>query len=36
MDLETLVEVHDLDELKLAQGSGAAIIGVNNRNLTDI
>ncbi|SRR5581483_2349078 len=32
--LETLVEVHDLDELKLAQKAGSAIIGVNNRNLS--
>ena len=32
--LETLVEVHDLHELKLAQEAGAQIIGVNNRNLT--
>lgn len=31
--LETLVEVHDLDELKLAQEAGSRIIGVNNRNL---
>lgn len=32
--LETLVEVHDLDELKLAQKAGSAIIGVNNRHLS--
>ena len=31
--LETLVEVHDIDELKTAQDAGAEIIGVNNRNL---
>lgn len=32
--LETLVEVHDIDELQLAQTSGADVIGVNNRNLS--
>jgi indole-3-glycerol phosphate synthase len=32
--LETLVEVHNLDELKLAERAGAEIIGVNHRNLT--
>lgn len=32
--LDTLVEVHDLQELQLAQRSGAEIIGVNNRNLS--
>lgn len=31
--LEALVEVHDLEELQLAQKSGAKIIGVNNRDL---
>lgn len=31
--LETLTEVHDLDELKLALDAGAFIIGVNHRNL---
>lgn len=31
--LETLVEVHDLGELYLAQSAQAKIIGVNNRNL---
>lgn len=31
--LETLVEVHDADELALAEASGAEIIGVNNRSL---
>ncbi len=31
--LETLVEVHDADELALAEASGAEIIGVNNRDL---
>ena len=32
--MDPLVEVHNLDELILAQQSGAKIIGVNNRNLT--
>lgn len=32
--LETLVEVHDIYELHLAQNAGAEIIGVNNRNLS--
>lgn len=31
--LAALVEVHDLDELKRAVDAGAAIIGVNSRNL---
>lgn len=31
--LETLVEVHTLDELRLAQAAGAEIIGVNSRSL---
>lgn len=31
--LDTLVEVHDDEELSIAIDSGAAIIGVNNRNL---
>jgi indole-3-glycerol phosphate synthase len=31
--LETLVEVHTLEELMLAQDAGAEIIGVNHRNL---
>ncbi|HZI78608.1 MAG TPA: indole-3-glycerol phosphate synthase TrpC [Vicinamibacterales bacterium] len=33
LGLATLVEVHDDDELTRAIGSGARIIGVNNRNL---
>ena len=32
--LETLTEVHDLDELNLAIAAGAPIIGINHRNLT--
>lgn len=32
--LETLVEVHDKEELRLAQDVGAEMIGVNNRNLS--
>jgi indole-3-glycerol phosphate synthase len=31
--ISAIVEVHDEDELKLAVGSGAEIIGVNNRDL---
>ena len=33
LGLDTLVEVHDLDELAKAVDAGARIIGVNNRNL---
>jgi len=33
LDLDALVEVHSLDELNIAAGAGASIIGVNNRNL---
>jgi indole-3-glycerol phosphate synthase len=32
--LEALVEVHDLNELHVAQAAGATLIGVNNRNLS--
>lgn len=32
--LDTLVEVHDEEELNVALEAGASIIGVNNRNLT--
>ncbi|MCO4769742.1 MAG: indole-3-glycerol-phosphate synthase [Deltaproteobacteria bacterium] len=31
--LETLVEVHDVRELDLAMAAGAAVVGVNNRDL---
>ena len=31
--LDAIVEVHDRDEMEVAIGSGASIIGVNNRNL---
>ena len=34
--LDALVEVHDADELALAADCGARIVGVNNRNLTDM
>ena len=33
LDLTPLVEVHDRIELEMALGSGASLIGVNNRNL---
>ena len=33
LGLSALVEVHDVDELKMALRAGARIIGVNNRNL---
>ncbi|MCK5126956.1 MAG: indole-3-glycerol phosphate synthase TrpC [candidate division Zixibacteria bacterium] len=33
--LEVLTEVHNEDDLSIALGSGANIIGVNNRNLED-
>jgi len=35
LGLSVLVEAHDENELKIAIGSGARIIGVNNRNLKD-
>jgi indole-3-glycerol phosphate synthase len=33
LGLDTLVEVHDADELRVAIDAGAEVIGVNNRNL---
>lgn len=33
--LDTLVEIHNQQELQIALGSGTEIIGVNNRNLND-
>jgi indole-3-glycerol phosphate synthase len=33
LDLDTLVEVHDDEELKVAIDCGAPVVGVNNRNL---
>jgi indole-3-glycerol phosphate synthase len=35
LELDVLVEVHDSDELARAAAVGAAIIGVNNRDLRD-
>jgi indole-3-glycerol phosphate synthase len=34
--IEALVEVHDQTELELALAAGASIVGINNRNLTDL
>jgi len=36
LDLEVLLEVHDEEELKQAADSDADIIGINNRNLTNL
>jgi indole-3-glycerol phosphate synthase len=33
LGLETLVEAHNQNEIEIAEGSGAKIIGINNRNL---
>lgn len=35
LKLSALVEAHDREEVKMALGEGASIIGVNNRNLKD-
>lgn len=35
-ELHALVEVHDERELRIALDAGAEIIGINNRNLTDL
>lgn len=35
LGLESLVEVHSEEDLKLALGVGAQVIGINNRNLSD-
>lgn len=35
LGLSALVEAHDEEEVKMALGSGARMIGVNNRNLKD-
>jgi indole-3-glycerol phosphate synthase len=36
LGLGVLVEVHDADELDVAAGIGAAVIGINNRDLTTL
>jgi indole-3-glycerol phosphate synthase len=34
--LEALVEVHDEEEMEIASGAGASIVGINNRNLSTL
>jgi indole-3-glycerol phosphate synthase len=34
--LEALVEVHDEEEMEIAAGSGATVIGINNRDLASL
>ncbi len=34
--LEALVEVHDEEEMEIAAGAGAAIVGINNRDLSTL
>jgi indole-3-glycerol phosphate synthase len=36
LGLGVLVEVHDQDELEVAAGIGAAVVGINNRDLTTL
>jgi indole-3-glycerol phosphate synthase len=36
LGLETLVEVHDRDEIEVAVDAGAEIVGINNRDLTTL